>query len=225
MVLAPGSLRVRRVGTTLYLSGGSRKTPYYYCRALRCDDRADARAAELDAHVLAVLEERVDEASPGSWVARPGDEREVEDAEAALEEARADLDGYLADTTLRRTLGAERYNAVAADYVAVVNKAEADLADARERSGGRYELVARLWLQEWGWAERKVYLSRMVKSVVVSKGRKPLSGRVEAELRERRSGLVIYCCEPSRDWTEDGPGNRRKSAPTRAPVERLRRSI
>ncbi len=42
-----------------------------------------------------------------------------------------------------------------ADRVAVVTKAEADLEAVRERHGGRYELVARLWLQEWGWAERK----------------------------------------------------------------------
>ena len=108
---------------------------------------------------------------------------EAEAAEPALEEAREDLDSWLADTKLRGILGPDRYADATADRVAVVNKAEADLEDARERHGGRYELVARLWLQEWGWAERKEYVSRMVRSVVVSRGREPLSGRVEVELR------------------------------------------
>lgn len=135
--------------------------------------------------MLNVLEERINPADPAQWIPRPGDGREVEEAESALEEARApaDLDGFLSDTTLRRVLGADRYAETVSDYVAVVNKAEADLAEARERHTGRYELVARLWLQEWGWAERKEYLSRMIKSVVVSKGREPLSRRVEIELR------------------------------------------
>ena len=97
--------------------------------------------------------------------------------------SRKDLDSWLADTKLRGILGPDRYADATADRVAVVNKAEADMEDARERHGGRYELVARLWLQEWGWAERKEYVSRMIKSVVVSKGREPLSERVAIELR------------------------------------------
>jgi hypothetical protein len=60
---------------------------------------------------------------------------------------------------------------------------QADLAEARERHGGRYELVGRLWNTEWGWAERKEWLERIVRSVVVSRGREPLSRRVEVELR------------------------------------------
>ena len=95
--------------------------------------------------------------------------------------SRKDLDSWLADTKLRGILGPDRYADATADRVAVVNKA--DMEDARERHGGRYELVARLWLQEWGWAERKEYVSRMIKSVVVSKGREPLSERVAIELR------------------------------------------
>ncbi len=68
-------------------------------------------------------------------------------------------------------------------FVAVVNKAEADLAEARERSAGSWELVGRLWNTEWGWAERKEWVERMVRSVVVSRGREPLSRRCEVELR------------------------------------------
>ena len=93
------------------------------------------------------------------------------------------LDGYLSDTTLRRTLGPDRYNTAAADYMAVVNKAEADLAEARDRSTGSWELVGRPWNTEWGWAERKEWAERMVRSVVVSRGREPLSRRVQVKLR------------------------------------------
>ena len=59
----------------------------------------------------------------------------------------------------------------------------ADLAGARERHTSRYELVGRLWISEWGWAERKEWLSRMVARVVVQRGTEPLSLRAVVELR------------------------------------------
>ena len=118
------------------------------------------------------------------YVARPGaDDAEVAEAEIALEEARAELDSFLADTNLRRILGPDKHAEAASNYVAVVSRCEADLAEARERSAGSWELVGRLWLQEWGWAERREWLERMVRSVVVSRGREPLSRRVQVELR------------------------------------------
>lgn len=82
-----------------------------------------------------------------------------------------------------RVLGEEKYAEAAANYVAVVNKCESDLDEARERSSGSWELVGRLWNTEWGWAERKEWAEWIVRSVVVSKGREPLSRRVEVELR------------------------------------------
>ena len=119
-----------------------------------------------------------------TFVPRPGgDDAEIEEAEHALENARADLDGYLSDTTLRRTLGEARYNRQVADYVAVVNKCEADVAAARERNSGSLELVGRLWLSEWGWHERKEWVTRMLRSVVVARGKESLSSRCEVELR------------------------------------------
>jgi hypothetical protein len=107
----------------------------------------------------------------------------VEEAESALEEARADLDEFLEDTKLRRVLGADRYAGAASDYVAVVNQAEADLEAAREASSGSFELVGRLWNSEWGWAERKEWVERMVRRVVVRRGREPLGERADVELR------------------------------------------
>ena len=184
-------------------SGNNRdgtKNSFYRCRNPRCDAKGHAQAPALDAFVLNTIEERLTGRDyDGAWVGEPvseeawrkatfvprpgGDDAAVAEAESALEEARADLDGFLADTTLRRVLGAERYAAAASDYVAAVNKADADLADARERNTGSWDLVGRLWLHEWGWAERKEWLERMVRSVVVSKGREPLSRRVEVKLR------------------------------------------
>jgi DNA invertase Pin-like site-specific DNA recombinase len=166
-------------------NGGAGKVNIFYrCRNRHCTEKSHATAGTLDAHVLNVIEATENPADPSQWVARPGgDDAELTEAESALEDARADLDGYLADTTLRRSLGAERYNAAVSDYVAVVNKAEADLAAAREASSGSFDLVGRLWLTEWGWAERKEWLEKMVTSVVVHRGRGPMSGRVEVELR------------------------------------------
>ena len=183
--LLQGLVSCASCGGTLYLSGSGRRcrNPYYFCRDLSCTEHAYALAYLLDAHVLNVLDERLNAADPAQWVAKPGDGREVEEAEAALDEARQDLVGFLADTTLRRVLGQERYSATASDYVAVVNKAEVDLAGAREAGNGSYDLVGRLWNTVWGWAERREWMERMLLSVVVSKGREPLSERCEITLR------------------------------------------
>jgi len=189
-------------GRVMYLSGGRRTKDYahYICRRLECEEHAYARAGQLDAFVLNRIEELLTgrdydgvRTGPGvseeawraaTYVARPGaDDAEVAEAETALEEARADLDSFLADTNLRRILGPDKHAEAASNYVAVVSKCEADLAEARERTAGSWELVGRLWLQEWGWAERREWLERMVRSVVVSKGREPLSRRIQVELR------------------------------------------
>jgi DNA invertase Pin-like site-specific DNA recombinase len=166
-------------GGALYLGGGNKRHPYYYCRRDSCPDRAYAQAQALDDHVLHAVEERTDASDPSYWARVPG-AADVRDLEAALDAAREDLDGYLADTALRRTLGADRYNETAARYVAKVNGAEEALAEAR---GSGFELPGRLWNTEWGWAERKEWVDRIVRSVVVSRGTEPLSRRAEVELR------------------------------------------
>ena len=183
----------------LYLSGGRRKHPYYFCRQRSCDDHAYAQAAALDNFVLNTIEERltgrdydgvvagVSDAArwqAATFVPRPGgDDADVAEAEEALAGARADLDGFLADTSLRSILGPQRYNEAAANFVAVVNKCEAELDEARRLSSASFELVGRLWNTEWGWAERKEWVERIVRSVVVSRGAEPLSRRAVVELR------------------------------------------
>jgi hypothetical protein len=52
--LLHGLCECAETGSTLYLTGGSRRTPFYACRGLTCGARAYARADDLDSHVLAV---------------------------------------------------------------------------------------------------------------------------------------------------------------------------
>ena len=193
---------------------------YYFCRSLHCPEHAYAQAARLDAHVLAVLEEAVSEADPSTWVVVPGDDREVEEAEAALEEARG-LDSWLADTKLRGILGPDRYAGATADRVAVVNKAEADLEAARERHGGRYELVARLWLQEWGWAERKPKEGVRIEDDQV--GRRVEGARAAERGRRGRAALAPRCA--SRPPVVNQPDIRTSRATTGATVTCRGRSM
>jgi Recombinase len=165
-------------------TGGNNHRPFYYCRHRHCTERAYAGANELDSFVLNTLEEELNLADPSQWVALPGgDSHEVEEAEAARDAAREDLDSFLADTRLRRALGPERHAEAAENYVAVLDKRETDIAEVKERHAGRYELVGRLWNTDWGHAERYEWVSRMVRRVVVSRGREPLSRRAEVELR------------------------------------------
>lgn len=188
-------------GRVLYLSGGRRTKDYahYICRRLECIDHAYARAGQLDNFVLNRIEElltggdydgvRVGEGDEARWreatyIPRPGsDGAEVAEAENALAEAREDLDEFLSNTKLRRVLGAAKHTEAAENYVAVVEKCEADLAAARGRDTGSWALVGELWWREWGWAERREWLERVLSSVVVLRGREPLSRRVEVELR------------------------------------------
>lgn len=173
-------------------SGGRNGTEFYICRHRHCAERAYANAKRLDSYVLNVIEERENGADPSTWVARPGgDDGDVAEAETTLAEAREDIDSWLADTKLRGILGPERYADAAADRVAVVNKAESDLAAAREATNGSYDLVGRLWNTEWGHAERHEWLERMVAACSVSKGREPLSERVEVVPARGKRGIPL----------------------------------
>ncbi|HSI98261.1 MAG TPA: hypothetical protein VK926_07855 [Gaiellaceae bacterium] len=107
----------------------------------------------------------------------------MEEAEHALEEAREDLNDWVSDTKLRHAIGPAKHTEAAASYAAVVAKCEADLEAALSRHPGGWELVGRLWNTEWGHAERCEWVARVVREVVVSKGREPLSRRCEVELR------------------------------------------
>ena len=64
-----------------------------------------------------------------------------------------------------------------------VNKLEADLDAARRTSSGGFELVGRLWNTTWSWHDKRDWLERVVRSVVVTRGREPLSERVEVDLK------------------------------------------
>jgi len=76
------------------------------------------------------------------------------------------------------------WNETLSDYVRAIDIAEVDLEDrARSVSSAPYELFGELWAREWGHAEKKEWVERAVREVVVSKGREPLSSRVEVELR------------------------------------------
>lgn len=172
-------------GRGLRLSSGGRKgRAFYYCRGHDCSERGYAGAQELDDLVLDLAFEPLREGGlEAQWVAVPGGGEGAAEAERAAEDAREDLDSYLGDVRLRGVIGPDRFADGASDRVAILNKAEADLAEAREASSGSAEVFGRLWAVEWGHAEKCEWLARAVRAVVVSKGRAPLSSRVEVTLR------------------------------------------
>jgi DNA invertase Pin-like site-specific DNA recombinase len=170
----------------MYLSGGRRTKDYahYVCRRIECDEHAYARAGELDEHVLDLAFEPLRRGGlEAQWVARPGGDADLDEAEAALDEARAEMSSFLADPKLRSVLGPDAYAEAAQAHVALTNQLESDLDEARRAATGGREVIGHLWNTEWGWAERRDWLERVVKSVVVARGRGPLSERAEVELR------------------------------------------
>jgi DNA invertase Pin-like site-specific DNA recombinase len=196
--LLQGVARCAGCDRGLRLSTSGKGRAFYRCRTTGCPARGYAGADALDAFVLNSIEEqltgldydsrRVGRGDAERWQAASfvptlGDEVEIEEVEMSLAEARAELDDYLNDTELRAAVGAAKHTEAAASYVAVVAKCEADLRTAHERHTGGWELVGRLWINEWGNAERAEWVARVVREVVVSRGREPLSRRVEVELR------------------------------------------
>jgi DNA invertase Pin-like site-specific DNA recombinase len=197
--LLQGVARCAGCGRGLRLSTSGKGRAFYRCRTTGCAARGYAGADALDAYVLNSIEEQLtglnydgERVGPGvsdeahraaTLVPTLGDEAEVEEARLALEEARAELDEWLNDTELRRAVGPAKHTEAAASYAAVVAKCEADLEAARARHTGGWGLVGRLWNTEWGHAERREWVARVVREVIVSKGREPLSERVEVELR------------------------------------------
>jgi Recombinase zinc beta ribbon domain len=196
--LLQGVARCAGCDRGLRLSTSGKGRAFYRCRTTGCPARGYAGADALDAFVLNSIEEqltgldydsrRVGRGDAERWQAASfvptlGDEVEIEEVEMSLAEARAELDEYLNDTELRAAVGAAKHTEAAASYVAVVAKCEADLRAAHERHTGGWELIGRLWITEWGHPERAEWLARTVRSVVVSKGREPLSRRCEVELR------------------------------------------
>jgi Recombinase zinc beta ribbon domain len=197
--LLVGIARCGGCGRGLRLSTSGDGRAFYRCREVGCPARGYAGAERLDAFVLNRLEElltgrdydgyQIGEGDPDRWrdatfVARPAaDDAAVGEAELALDEAKAELDSFLADVKLRSVVGPDRFAGMAADRVAIVNKCQSELAAARDANSTSWALVGELWLKEWSHAERCEYLARVLRSVVVSKGREPLSGRVEVDLR------------------------------------------
>ena len=182
--LLQGVARCAGCGNGLRLSTAGDGRAFYRCRTTGCSGRGYAGTERLDAYVLNVLDERIPP-DPSTWVPVPGaaDEAEIEELELALEEAKADLDGFLADTTLRRSIGPAKHTEAAGNYAAVVAKCEHDLEEARSKSTGGLELVGRLWNTEWGHPETVEWTARMLQAVIVHPGRAKLSERVEVELR------------------------------------------
>jgi site-specific DNA recombinase len=170
-------------GNYLYLgSGGQRKNHYYWCRNLKCQARAYAPAYALDDFVVNEVERQISEYSDMVDI-RVGNDEELESAKIELREAEEALDGFLANHKLITLLGQDRYNSQVEELVRSVDAARARLEEAQAAAENRVELIGKLWLHEWGQAERHEWLSKMVEACVVTKGRDPLSKRVAVTIR------------------------------------------
>ena len=177
-------------GRALYLSSGRKRngkvSAFYYCRNRKCTERAYARAQELGDHVVDQAFEPMREGGlEAQWIlVRAGENGEpLAEAENELAEAKANLDEWLGNRDLIRVLGTERSNAETEEYVMAVQLAREGVDRAREAESDKFELFGHLWATEWSHEDRRDWLGKTIRQVVVRKGREALDDRVDVELR------------------------------------------
>lgn len=159
----PGGLRTYRCRATLKAWKGD-----------RCPAGANVVAESLETYVRSLLAEALADA----WEAQDDAQGDLREAELELQSAEAELDDLLEDVALRRTLGKERFERMAAGAVAAVDAAQAAYREAAARAARSFtvaepELIESATLEELGELARGG-----LEAIVVEKGRGRLDERV-----------------------------------------------
>jgi DNA invertase Pin-like site-specific DNA recombinase len=161
-------------------AGANRRT--YRCRAslklwkgTPCPSPVNVLADTLEEHVRALLTDLW----TCTWEAQDDAQGDLREAELALHSSEAELDDLLADVTLRRTLGAERFQRLAEANVEAVEQAQRAYREAASQAARRFtadapELVASATPDELGELVRGG-----LEAIVVKRGR----GRIEDRVR------------------------------------------
>jgi DNA invertase Pin-like site-specific DNA recombinase len=169
-----------RDGRRLYRCAGSINRRRAGQRGTLCDAPALTTAEPLERFVMETLEERYRAENVSLHV--EGVERsggsDAEEARAAFMQAEADLEEFLADLTLRRVLGPDRYAEQAERHVANVDEKRAEYQASLEEVGASWiadplEAVRELPPNQQGDVLRAIGIR-----VVVQRGRLPLPQKV-----------------------------------------------
>jgi site-specific DNA recombinase len=146
----------------------------YRCRGRhasgKCEAPASILARVLDPHAEALFLDAL--VGDGPLAEAVEANVAVEKAIGALEAAEHELDAFLADTTLRQTIGEDRYRRHAETRAQAVEKAQAKLSDARQQSAlsGPLALTPGKLADAWPTltvAERRTLLTASVDAVFV----------------------------------------------------------
>lgn len=152
--------------------GGNDARRMYRCSAhASCAAPVATSAEPLEAHVTTVLREAFEH--PGFQVGEP--DPSIDAKVVAVQDAERELDAFASDLTGRKLLG-ERYHRHLQERVEAVSKAQSELAAVASRPA-RVVLPAELW-DELTVSELAMVLRAGLQTVVVDRGRGPLSGRV-----------------------------------------------
>jgi hypothetical protein len=154
----------------------------YRCRASlklwkgeRCPAPATTVAEGLEDYVRVFLAELLRQ----QWTAHEDLEGELTQAEIELRDAEAELDSLMADASLRRTLGADRFRQLVESNVQTVEDAQVRYRDAASRAAHAFTVAEPELVESASREELGVLARGGLEAIIVQRGR----GRLEDRLR------------------------------------------
>jgi DNA invertase Pin-like site-specific DNA recombinase len=169
---------------------GGNRLRRYRCSG-GCDAPATISANQLEEHVVAVLRQAFQH--PGFSVGEPSSD--VDERVAAVQDAERELEAFASDLTARRLLGDGYHRALQVRVDAAADaRRNLDAALARVREA-RVVVPDELW-GDLSARELRMVLGAMLETVVVDRGRGPLTGRVRVVPKGLDVGAIALPQDP-----------------------------
>ena len=144
------------VGASRYSEG---RVAHYHCRNTACDERAFVRASVLDDYVEKALL-----AFYGGHLIVPSadEESSLAEAKSALEDAQYDLDGWVKQSRLIASIGADAYAERAEELATLVNLAKATVVELEaQEADTTWRQFGSMWAT-WTMQSRREFVAKEI---------------------------------------------------------------
>lgn len=179
-----------------------------------CAAPAFTTAAPLEELVRSTLADRL---HGRAYVGGDDPADALAEAEQALAAATGELDSLLADTDLRRIVGAERFRRLADNAVQAVEANQAGYEAAARRAERQSVVNAAALVQDAELEELGEILRGLLAAVVVERGRGPIVGRVRIIPRDAPDEIWIPAAQEPQQGLVNG-GKPRRGKPIGSPA-------
>jgi site-specific DNA recombinase len=191
----------------------------YRCRASlklwkgdQCPAPATTVAQGLEDYVRAALADFLRQ----RWTAHEDLEGELAQAEMELRDAEAELDSLVADASLRRTLGPDRFRQLVEGNVQTVDEAQARYRNAAGRAAHAFTIAEPELVESASHEELGVLARGGLEAVVVKRGRGRLEDRVRIIPKGVEAEAGISAAENAKDGGVEATARRRRQGRSRS---------